>query len=376
MATETDALHGMLRAALRAYEQARAIRAQAGRQAAAELEKSTQTLNAAQQSEQKRLEEQFQRRLTVAGGEQKRLGDLAAALTHLEQSARDLLGKAGLAHIAGAPLAVEGRAATARRGDAEVTALFTNAQTASVDLREAVYLLAVTQLESGQWEAARRSAAPLLTDKDAPFCDAAVELERQSYLGQARQALEAGQWEAVRTTLAAWLKGHKEDEDSVKLERQSYLGQAQEALEAGKWEAVRTHLTPWLKGHKEDEEAQTLHCESYYRPGRKALEAGQWSAALVALTALVGRKSNYKDTEDLQKKAIAGRFILKSKLDFNLVYIPAGEFVYDVGNQRINLAGFAISYSAITYDQFAAFVKATGYSATPAGAGNAPASAG
>ena len=186
MATETDALHGMLRAALRAYEQARAGRVQAGRQAAAELEKSAQTLNAAQQSEQSRLEEHFQRRLTVAGGEQTRLGDLAAALARLEQSARDLLGKAGLAHIAGAPLAVDGRPAAARRGDAEVTALFTNAQTASVDLREAVYLLAATQLESGQWEAARRSAAPLLADKEAAFCVAAVELERKTSLRAAQ----------------------------------------------------------------------------------------------------------------------------------------------------------------------------------------------
>ena len=317
-----DALHGMLHTALRAYEQARATRAQAGRQAAAELEKSSQSLNAAQQSEQSRLEEQFQRRLTVAGGEQKRLGDLSAALTHLEESARDLLNKAGLAHIAGAPLAVEGRAAAARRGDAEVTALFTNAQTASVDLREALYLLAAAQLDGEQWEAARRSASPLLTDKDAPFYDAAVELERQSYLGQAQQALEAGQWEAVRTHLTPWLKGHKEDEeaqtlhcesyyrpgrkaledrqwttaqqilgalvayrskykDGFELERQSYLGQAAQALEAKQWEAVRATLAAWLKGHKEDEEAQTLHCESYYRPGRKALEEGQWTARAV-----------------------------------------------------------------------------------------------
>ena len=101
----------------------------------------------------------------------------------------------------------------------------------------------------------------------------------------------------------------------------------------------------------------------FFQPLRE-LNNPEWTAALVALTALVKHKPNYKDAEELRKQAFRG--------SLNLVRIPAGEFVYDVGNQRIRLPEFAISYSAITFDQFQAFVKATGYSAAPGGAGSGP----
>jgi|GEM_PF-1544016 len=339
MANNQD-LTAILRAALRAYEHARAVRLQAERQASAQRERATAELNAAEQSERGRLEASQRSQRALAEAEQARLGDLAAAVT----AARTALTQAGLAHIAGAPAAVDAAPAKARRGDAEVSDLFVQAQTGYVALREALYRLAAAQVEVGQGEAARQTLQPLLADGASPFFPAAAalqresylrparealaaqawevvrttlapwfnvskadeearKLERQSYLRPAQQALEAGQWEAVRTVLAPWFNVNKADEEARELERQSYLRPAQQALEAGQWEAVRTTLEPWLKHNKRDSEAQVLVCESYYRPGAAALDQGNWAAARSALAALNAYETGYKDAFELERQS-------------------------------------------------------------------------
>ncbi len=153
---------------------------------------------------------------------------------------------------------MDGAPAKARRGDAEVSDLFVQAQTGYVALREALYRLAAAQVEVGQGDAARQTLQPLLADGAAPFFAAAAALERQSYLRPAAEALTAQAWEVVRAALAPWLAKNKGDEEARELERQSYLRPAQQALEAGQWEAVRTTLEPWLKKHKADEAAQAI----------------------------------------------------------------------------------------------------------------------
>lgn len=238
---KTEDLPTILRAALHTYEQARAVRLQAERQADSARQQSHAELSAAEKGERNRLESAQRSQLAVASGEQARLGDLAAAVNALEEAAHTALTQAGLAHIAGAPTAVDGNPAPTRRGDAEVTERFVQAQTSYVALRETLYRLAAAQLDAGQWEAARKTLSALLANNQAPLYDAAVELQKQAFRGS-----------------------------------------------------------------------------------------------------------------------------------LNLVHVPSGEFVYDVGNQRIKLPEFWISYNAITYDQFKAFVDATRYSASPGGAGNAP----
>ena len=68
----------ILREALRAYEHARAVNLQAGRQAKTWLDQTTAELTAAQQAEHDHLERTQKSRLAVASGEQARLGDLTA----------------------------------------------------------------------------------------------------------------------------------------------------------------------------------------------------------------------------------------------------------------------------------------------------------
>ncbi|MBK9094536.1 MAG: hypothetical protein IPM84_17570 [Anaerolineae bacterium] len=300
MANNQD-LPTILRAALRAYEQARAVRLQAERQASAQKERATAEINAAEQSERARLEASQRGQRALAEAEQARLGELAAAVTGLEEAARTALAQAGLAHIAGAPTAVDGAPAKARRGDAEVSDLFVQAQTGYVALREALYRLAAAQVEVGQGDAGRQTLQPLLADGASPFFPAAAALRRESYLRPAREALAAQAWETVRAALAPWLKENKTDEEASELERQSYLRPAQQALEAGQWEAVRTTLEPWLEKHKEDETAQAVYGDSYYRPGTSALEKKQWTDAQQIFDALVKFRSSFRNAKDLQR---------------------------------------------------------------------------
>lgn len=273
-------LQSILRESLRAYEQARAAHLRSEQAAAAEFTRATAELTAAEQAERARLEAEHRARRATAAGEQARLGDLAAAVTSLEEAARTALAQAGLAHIAGAPVAVDDPPAKARRGDAEVAERFVAAQTSYVALREAILKLAQAQVEAGQWDAARQTLKPLLAEKDGPLYDAANEL--------------------------------------------------------------------W--------------CECQYQQGKGELSHEKYEAAFGSLTALLKRIDSFKDAEQLHQRAFQGTL--------NLVRIPAGEFNFD--GRKVNLPEFRISYAPVSFVQFKAFMAATGYSASPGGAGSGP----
>lgn len=346
-------LQVILREALRAYEHARTARLHAERQAKTQLDRTTTDLATAEQTARRDLEAAQRSRLVEAGGEQARLGDLAAAVTALEEGARTALAQAGLAHIAGAPTAVDGAPAKARRGDAEVTALFVQAQTGYVALREAIYRLAAAQVDAGQWEQAQQTLQPLLADKALPIFRAAFDMQRASYVRPAQQALAAGQWEEVRAALA-----------------------------------------PWLKQNKDDAEAQTLMCESYYRPGADAFGREDWATARTALAALNSYRVGYKDASELERAsylrpaqeafksgdlhmggAAVRAWVEKHRADrdafatewrphllslIEWVEVAAGDFLYGDNKQRQRLSGFRMSRTPITNAQYDVYVQFTG----------------
>jgi formylglycine-generating enzyme required for sulfatase activity len=316
-------LQTILRESLRAYEQARAAHLRSQQAADAEFTRTTADLTAAEKAERTRLEAEHRARHVTVAGEQARLGDLAAAVTSLEEAARTALAQAGLAHIAGAPVAVDDPPAKARRGDAEVTQLFVQAQTGYVALREAIYRLAQAQVAAGQWDAARQTLKPLLAEKEGPFYEAANEVQRASYLMPAQRALETEQWEAVRTT-----------------------------------------LEPWLKGHKSDEDAETLVCEGYYQQAAQQGKQKHWHAALMTMLTLLERNSNFKDTERQLKQ------VMQKSIEF--VRVPGGAFTYDVGSKRVDLPEYRISRAPISFAQFRAFMLATGYCGDPSSSGDRP----
>ncbi len=342
----------------------------------------------------------------IAEAEQARGGELLAAMAATEQAAQDLLAKAGLAHIAAAPLQLGEAVAPARRADEAVADAFSAAHTAYVDLRTSLCRLAEVQLTEQKWDDARRTLALLLADPKAPLAAYAHELLceshyrpgkqalevgqwevarvqfdlalkeqagyrdtdgllREAYLRPARQALEAKQWEAVRQHAEPWLARHKDDKEARELVCESHYRPGKQALEAGQWDAARQYIEPWLKQYKEDKAAHELLCESYYRPGKQALETGKPEVALLQFLALAEREQGFRDAPELLKRAYQS---LPKKMHpkisgLEFVMIPAGEFRYGEDKKKIRMDEFWISRTPITNAQYQAFVKTTGYSA-------------
>ena len=352
MATATntpDALRAIIKEALWAYEQARAVHLQQTR---------------------------------LAQAEQERLGHLLAEVEALESAARAVLEQAGLAHIVGAPSQISGNPAPVRRGDGEVTSAFVQAQTSFVALRERLCELASAQLEASQWEEARRTLLPLLREKEAPLYTTAEELHRASYLWPAQQALETKQWAAVRQHIEPWLNQNKMDNeaqelwceshyrpgkaalgasqweearsqlkavverqanfrDAEELHRASYLWPAQQALEAKQWEAVRTHLTPWLKDHKKDEEGESLLLRSHFQQAQTLFKERKSQTAIEQCQTVLALDAAHTGAATLLRQAF------QQWLDF--VEAAAGP------NK------FQIARAPVTNAQYKVFVDASGY---------------
>src|SRR5579885_2862854 len=108
---QSGGLRAMIAEALRAYELAQAARLHAETEAADTHRERVAGAEAARDAELGRLESQRRQVLMVAQAEQERGGALLANIEEVDQAARSLLEKAGLAHITGAPLQVEETAA-------------------------------------------------------------------------------------------------------------------------------------------------------------------------------------------------------------------------------------------------------------------------
>jgi formylglycine-generating enzyme required for sulfatase activity len=293
----------------------------------------------------------------LAEAEQGRAAELLAETRNVEQRAHELLSKAGLAHIAGAPLQLGAAPAATRRSDEAVTAAFVTAQTASVELRTAIARLVAAQLDAGQWDAARRTLQPLLADRAAPLYAHAFDLLCQSTYRPGAAALAAGQWAAAREQLAATLAQQADYRDAGALLRAAYLRPAQQALEAGQWEATRGHAEPWLKEHKGDSEARTLICESHFGQGRQALAARRWEPAYRAFESVLKLDKGFRDATALQQQAIPGW------LGFDWVTIPAGDFLYGDNKQKLRLDAFRLARTPVTNAQYQVYVVVTGAAA-------------
>jgi len=202
----TKDLPAMLGQAVQAYEVARVGHARARRQAAEEHQRAVEALEQRRQAELQRVEAEERRQQALAAAEQERAGHLLAAIEDVERTARALLEKAGLAHIAGAPLRLDQSAGPSRQPDQAVAAAFVAAQTAYVDLRTALLDLSQTYLEAGQWDSARRVLQLLLGATDAPLYLEARDLWCESYYRPAQAALEAGEWQEAAALLKVLLK--------------------------------------------------------------------------------------------------------------------------------------------------------------------------
>jgi hypothetical protein len=91
-----------------------------------------------------------------------------------------------------------------------------------------------------------------------------------------------------------------------------------------------------------------------YDLARAQIRARAWQDAKRTLDALASLDSRYRDVSDLQAT-------LPFLATFELIRIPASDFLYGESKQRITLPEFSIAKTPITVAQFAIFVETTGY---------------
>lgn len=353
--TAPNDLRAIIAEALHAYELAQATRLQLESANQQQYAQQVRIGETQQQAAKQQLTAEYQRNQTQGKAEQERIGHLLAAIGEVDKAARDLLQKAGLAHITGAPVNVNSPVDPVRRADSEVAAAFATAQLAHADLKGTLLRLAQSYLEAGRWEETRRVLQPLLSEPKSPWQHDAHNLFCESYYRPGQQALTASQWGNARTLLEAVLAQQANYRDAATLLRTAYLRPAQQALESSQWDAVYQHIQPWLSKRQNDVEAKTLLCESYYRQAKQAFDTKQYPTANVALQTLLKLDAGYRDAAGLARR------VAWSLLNLEFIKIPNGKFIYGENKQQVQLEDFWISKTPITNAQYKAFVDATGY---------------
>jgi formylglycine-generating enzyme required for sulfatase activity len=115
-----------------------------------------------------------------------------------------------------------------------------------------------------------------------------------------------------------------------------------------------TALEGMINGHNRLRQAYADLQAKLYDLARAQIRASAWSDAKRTLDALSNLDPHYRDVIDLQAT-------LPLLSTFELVRIPAGEFLYGDKRLRLNLPEYQIARTPITVAQFAVFVNTTGF---------------
>ncbi len=113
-------------------------------------------------------------------------------------------------------------------------------------------------------------------------------------------------------------------------------------------------LEGMVAGYSRVQQGSTDLQTAIYDLARAQIRAAAWQDAQRTLDALASMDARYRDVRDLQAT-------LPFLASFDLIRIPAGEFLYGENKQRMNLPEFFIAKTPITVAQFAIFVETTGY---------------
>jgi WD40 repeat protein/outer membrane protein assembly factor BamD (BamD/ComL family) len=292
----TDGLRTMLVQALEAYELAQITQVQAEHQAKTDQRQHLDTLQKQQQAQLQQVETDQKHETAIAKAEQERIGQLLTLIRQVKQGAIDLLEKAGLAHISGAPLRLDESAAPSHLSGEAVSKAFASAQVAYVELRTALFRLSLAYAEAAQWDEARRIVEPLLKDTQTPLYSDARELFCETCYQPAVLALQTDDWNSARQGFEAVIKVNATYRDVGKLLRETYLCPAQNTLRAGRLHEARRLLEEWLKSHQDDTEIRDLLCETYYQPALDAMRAGDWVVARQNFENILNIDRSYRDT--------------------------------------------------------------------------------
>ncbi len=196
------------------------------------------------------------REATVFQAEQQRINDLLNLVEVVARSASDLLKKAGMAHILGAPPSITATPAPERRDETTVAAAFAEAQTAFVDLRLNLYRLAAAFVREGRWSDAQRLAEPLTEDALAPLYADACDLICDGYFAQGSDMWYANKKPAACTIFEQTL---------------CFIDMHREKAPAAAQAASR-----WLRTRGYDAEIKQALCSMHLVLGEQAVDKHEW----------------------------------------------------------------------------------------------------
>ncbi len=239
--------------------------------------------------------------LSAPDSAQQRMQELVDLIGSVGQSARDLLEKAGLAHIIEAPSDIIAPTEIAASSDASILATaFSAAHTAYADLRMNLYRFAQALLARREWRRARVIAESLRIDTSAPLHAEATDLLCTAHYREATGAFEQEQWITATDNFNAILRidpsRHDVKEKIAAVAKASHVRPIKRAFERGELAEAAKMLGPerWLLS---DPEVARLWCEAHYRLAANAMKDQDEATALVHLSALREVDPHYRDIE-------------------------------------------------------------------------------
>ena len=163
-----------------------------------------------------------------------------------------------------------------------------------------------------------------------------------------------GTYEALRNTQTLNAQGDKTLARAEELLRRAGFGHLLNNAPLAPAPAAPSALEGMVAGYSRVQQGYADLQAAIYDLARAQIRAGACPDAQRTLDALAGLDAHYRDVSDLQAT-------LPFLATFELIDIPAGEFLAGENKQRLSLPEFFIARTPITVAQFAIFVETTGY---------------
>jgi len=244
---------------------------------------------------------------------------LLSAIQVAQQAANDLLQKAGVAHLLGAPLQLnqghviprhEESASTHYSADDAIVKAFAAAQLAYAEVRVSLLRLADLFTKQGRWQLAQKIAQPFLDNAQDPLHDEALNILRQTHYQPALAALQNGDLQKAQQELQKVLQLRPNEID---------LELTRALIDAGLTDKAKQLLENWLTRCPVTPNINNTLCEIHYQLGLIAIGRGEWEQAAEHLWSVWRTHPTYRDTlmlliNDRIKNIITSKY-------YNRIYI-------------------------------------------------------
>lgn len=207
--------------------------------------------------------------------------DLFAAIQAAQQAADDLLQKAGMAHLLGAPLQlnqghiIPRHEESAYSGDDAIVKAFAAAQLAYAEVRVSLLRLAELFTKQGRWQLAQKIAQPFLDNPQDPLHDEALNILRQTHYQPALAALQNGDLQKAQQELQKVLQLRPNEID---------LELTRALIDAGLTDEAKQLLENWLTRCPVNSNINHILHEIRYQLALIAIQQKEWQQATIHLS--------------------------------------------------------------------------------------------